>query len=94
MFRGVPAVFRVLQTPEHGLVLGTSKMPRASPLKSLSVREDSEGKRSFHVKSGENAYKSVANFHFKIVGFVNFPQELHIFNGYLLDVHRSDGENM
>ena len=65
-----------------------------SPLKSISVREDGEGKRALHVKQKEKRYKSVANFHFSVVSFMDFPPMFRRYNGYLLDVHRVDGVNM
>lgn len=75
------------------LCIESISMPR-SPLKSLSVREDADSKRSLHVKTGENSHKSISNFYFSIVGHVEFEQELHHLNGYLLEVVRTDGEIM
>ena len=70
-------------------------MSKNSPIKSISVREGKDGGRSLHVKRGEKLYKSIANFYFKIFGFVEFPTEFTRANGYLLDVIRSsDGVSM
>lgn len=70
-------------------------MSNVSPVKSISVREGKDGKRSLHVKRGDKSYRSIANFYFKIFGFVEFPPEFQRMNGYLLDVVRSsDGVNM
>ena len=65
-----------------------------SPIKSLSVRTGSDGKASLHVKSGENRYKSIANFFFDIVCIVEFPQRYQHLSGYLLDVTRVDERTM
>lgn len=70
--------------------MSTSK----SPVKSISVREDGDGKRALHIKQKEKRYKSVANFHFSVVSFVDFPPKFRRYNGYLIDVHRVDGANM
>ena len=63
-------------------------MSKNSPIKSLSVRDGEDGKRSIHVKCGGKKYPSVANFYFEIFGFVEFPPEFQM-SGYLLDVTRS-----
>jgi hypothetical protein len=66
-----------------------------SPKKSLSVRQDRENKLSIHAKVGDNTYKSVANFYFRMKNFVIFPSGLSRYNGYLLDVERTgDGVKM
>ena len=70
-------------------------MSKRSPVKSLSVRDGEDGKRSLHVKRGEKKYKSIANFYFEVVGFVEFPSVFQKMNGYLLEVTRSsDGITM
>lgn len=64
-------------------------------MKSLSVREGKDGKRSLHIKRDDKSYTSIANFYFKILGFVVFPPEFKRVNGYLLDAIRSsDGISM
>lgn len=70
-------------------------MLKRSPVKSLSVRDGKDGKRSLHVKRGEKNYESVANFFFEVIGFVRCPSEFQRMNGYLLEVTRSsDGITM
>lgn len=63
-------------------------MAKSSPLKSLSVRNGSDGKRNLHLKVGDKAYLSIANFYFEFFGFVKFPNEFRHLSGYLLDVTR------
>ena len=64
-------------------------------MKSLSVRDGTDGKRSLHVKRGEKKYESIANFFFEVVGFVEFPSAFQKMNGFLLEVTRSsDGITM
>jgi len=65
-----------------------------SPVKSISVREDIDGKRAMHIKQKEKKYVSIANFHFDVLFFVEFPARFSKYNGYLLDVHRKDGISM
>ena len=71
-------------------------MSKSSPVKSLSVREGKDGKRSLHVKRSEKSYQSIANFYFEMFGMVEFTlPEFQRMNGYLLDVVRSsDGVSM
>jgi hypothetical protein len=69
-------------------------LQNSSPMKSLSVRQNQDGKRSLHVKRGDNSYKSISNFHFLISCFVEFPKEFQRYNGYLVDVQRMDGVQM
>lgn len=70
-------------------------MSKNSPVKSLTIREGKDGKRSLHIKRGDKSYTSIANFYFKILGFVEFPPEFKRVNGYVLDVIRSsDGISM
>lgn len=65
------------------------------PVKSLSVRDGADGKRSIHIKLGEKKYESIANFYFEVVGFVEFPSKFQKLNGFLLEVTRSsDGITM
>ncbi|CAB4000040.1 nostrin-like isoform X1 [Paramuricea clavata] len=66
----------------------------ASPMKSLSVRSNTEGKLSLHVKTGENRYKSIANFAFNIVCFVDFGKRYQHLNGYIFDVTRVDEQTI
>ena len=74
----------------------TRNMSKGSPVKSLSVRDGKDGKRSLHVKRSEKSYQSIANFYFKMFGMVEFAlPEFQRMNGYLLDVVRSsDGVSM
>lgn len=65
-----------------------------SPVKSISVREDKDGKKALHIKQREKKYSSVANFHFSVVSFVEFPSNWRKYSGYLLDVQRMDGIRM
>ena len=67
---------------------------KTSPVKSISVRDDGEGKRAMHIKQKEKKYVSIANFHFQLLHFVEFPARFTKYNGYLLDVHRRDGISM
>ena len=67
---------------------------KSSPLKSISVRDDGEGKRAMHIKQKEKKYVSIANFHFQLLYFVEFPARFTKYNGYVLDVHRRDGISM
>ncbi|CAB4020744.1 Hypothetical predicted protein, partial [Paramuricea clavata] len=69
-------------------------MSSPSPKKSLSVRTDRDRRTSIHSKIGENSYKSVANFYFKMKYFIRFPDHLSRYNGYILDVERKDGVKM
>lgn len=62
-----------------------------SPIKGLSVREDQQGSRALHAKTGKERYKSIANFYFTVKAFVRFPQVQSKFNGYILTVQRTDG---
>ena len=64
-----------------------------SPVKSLSVRTI-DGKSSIHRKIGDNNYKSIANYSFQIVCLVHFPKRFTYLTGYLLNVVRTDGEEM
>ena len=77
------------------LTVNGHKMPKSSPLKSLSIQERADGKRTLHVKCSDKTYKSIANFYFKIYGLIEFPLEFQTVNAYLLDVIRSsDGISM
>ena len=69
-------------------------MASPSPKKSLSVRSDSDGRRSIHIKCSQNLYKSVANFYFCIKYFIIFNDNMSKYNGYILDVERRDGVKM
>lgn len=69
-------------------------MVNESPKKSLSIRANTEGKRLFHVKKSNTKYVPVSNFSFRIVSFIEFEPALSKYNGYLLDVQRSDGARM
>ena len=42
---------------------------KTSPLKSISVRDDGEGKRAMHIKQKEKKYVSIANFPFSTSTF-------------------------
>ena len=77
------------------LTVNGRKMPKSSPLKSLSIQERADGKHTLHVKCSDKTYKSIANFYFKIYGLIEFPLEFQRVNAYLLDVIRSsDGISM
>jgi hypothetical protein len=65
-----------------------------SPAKSLSVREDSQGVKALHSKIEKGRYKCIANFYFTLKAFVKFGKDHIKYNGYLLDVHRTDGVSM
>lgn len=65
-----------------------------SPVKKLSVREDQQGSRALHSKIESGRYKCIANFYFTVKAFVKFSQLHSRFNGYVLDVHRTDGVSM
>jgi hypothetical protein len=73
-------------------IMATPTSP--SPIKSLSVREDQQGSRALHSKTGKERYKCIANFYFTVKSFVKFPPHQNRFNGYLFDVHRKDGVSM
>jgi hypothetical protein len=67
----------------------------ASPIKGLSVREDSSGHPAIHKKIGKNKYVCLANFFFRVEAFVKFPHAAHRkYNGYILFVQRVDGVSM
>lgn len=63
------------------------------PLKSLSVREDASGSRALHTKTAKNKYLCQANFYFTVEAFVKFPVH-NKYNGYILNVCRTDGVTM
>ena len=63
-------------------------------MKSLSVRDVADGKHSFHIKCGEKKYKSIANFFFEVVGFVEFPSAFQKMNGFLEITRSFDGITM
>ncbi len=67
-----------------------------SPIKGVSVREGKDGASTLHVKTdNNNQYASIANLYFVIKAFVRFPEgDLTHFNGYILNVNRSDGVSM
>jgi hypothetical protein len=65
-----------------------------SPRKSLSVREAGEGISCLHKKMEKDRYKPIANFYFTIEAFVKFPVAYRRFNGYILNVHRTDSNSM
>jgi hypothetical protein len=64
-----------------------------SPVKSISVREDQFGARALHYKAGKRRYRCIANFYFIIDSFVQF-ETCKKYNGYILNVHRTDGVAM
>ena len=64
-----------------------------SPLKGLSVREDPHGSRALHMKSKKERYECIANFYFSMEAFVKFEQHSK-YNGYILNVTRTDGVAM
>ena len=68
-------------------------MSAPSPRKSLSVRAAAGG-RALHKKVEKGRYKPIANFYFTIDSFVKFPSAYKKFNGYGLNVHRTDGVSM
>ena len=66
-----------------------------SPIKGISVREDQFGTRALHYKAGKQRYKCISNFYFIIDSFVKFASSHHkMYNGYILNVHRTDGVAM
>ena len=66
-----------------------------SPIKGLSVREDTSGCPAIHQKIGKNKYVCLANFFFGVNGFAKFPLKVHSrYNGYILFVKRVDGVSM
>ena len=65
-----------------------------SPIKGLSVREDQQGFRALHAKTGEERYKCIVNFYFTINAFVKFPVAQSKFNGYIINVQRTDEVSM
>jgi hypothetical protein len=67
-----------------------------SPMKSLSVREDQDGARAIHSKVSKDKYKCVSNFYFTIKACVKFPVILNLarYNGWILNVHRTDNVSM
>ena len=71
----------------------TSSSTPVSPLKSLSVREDQHGSRALHTKTGKQRYACISNFYFNIEAFVMYPEHCK-FNGYILNVSRTDGVAM
>jgi hypothetical protein len=66
----------------------------SSPVKGLSVREDQQGSRALHSKTGKERYKCIANFYFTIKAFVKFPKAHSKYNGYIMNVQRTDGVSM
>jgi hypothetical protein len=63
-----------------------------SPIKSLSVQEDSSGCPALHKKVGKNKYVCLANFFFRVDAFLKFPHAAHTrYNGYILFVQHVDG---
>lgn len=67
---------------------------KTSPVKSISVRQDPGGKRAMHMKQKEEKYVSIANFHFDVEHFVEFPKHFNRYNCFVLEVHRTDGTSM
>ena len=68
----------------------TGKM--TSPIKSLSIREGVDGSLCIHKKVKPGLYNSVADFWFKICVFVKCEDELNSCSGYILNVHKVQGE--
>ena len=66
----------------------------SSLVKSISIREGKDGKRALHLKQKEKKYRSVVNYHFSVITFIEFPLRLRKYNGYLLGIHRIDGISM
>ena len=53
-------------------------------IKALSIREDQQGSRALHSKTGKERYKCIANFYITMKAFVKFRQVHSRFNGYIL----------
>ena len=66
-------------------------MSGTSPRKSLSVREAGDGVRALQKKVEKDRYNPIANFYFTIYTFVKFSVAFKKLNGYILNVHRTDG---
>ena len=65
------------------------------PIKGISVREDQFGSRALHFKAGKQRYRCIANFYFVIDCFVKFESCVcKKYNGYVLNVRRTDGVAM
>ena len=65
-----------------------------SPIKSLSIREGVDGSLGIHKKVKPGLYNSVADFWFEIIlcVFVKCEGELNSCSGYILNVHKLQGE--
>ena len=74
----------------------TTPSKPVTPIKGLAVREDVDsGARALHTKVSKDKYRCVSNFYFELKAFVNFPSSDHVkFNGFIVDVHRTDGVSM
>lgn len=73
----------------------TSTSTSVSPIKGISVREDSEGNRALHTKAAKDRYNCISNFYFDQKAFVKFPSVDHAkYNGFIIDVHRIDRVSM
>ena len=65
----------------------------SSPVKSIFIHEDKDGKRALHLKQKEKNYRTVANFHLSVITFIKFPSHFRRYNSYLLEV-QMDGVSM
>ena len=68
------------------------QMTMTSPVKSLSIREGVDGSLGIYKKIKPGLYSSVADFWFDICVFVKCEGELNSCSGYILDVHKVQGE--
>ena len=68
----------------------------ASPIKGLSVRRNDEGVNALHTKTSKDKYTCISNFYFTVKACVKFPPRLKLchYNGWILDVHCTDGVSM
>ena len=74
----------------HAVAKRSGKM--TSPIKSLSIREGVDGSLGIHKKVKPGLYNSVADFWFEICVFVKCEGELNSCSGYILNVHKLQGE--
>ena len=65
----------------------------ASPVKSLSFREDADGTVCIHQKVKPGVYKSISDFNFRMLNLVKFEGHLNNLSGYIFEICKSLGES-
>ena len=70
----------------------TSSSTPVSPIKVISVREDSDGNRALDTNVAKDRYRCISNFYFDLKAFVKFPRVEHAkYNCFIVHAYRIDG---